>query len=68
MVDGAAGEWIPIISCAPHGSALGPLLFILYISEMFQLVDNRLFAYVDDSARPAVVYKHADKPAVAASQ
>ena len=41
---------------------VGPLLFILYTSEMFQLVEKRLYAYSDDSALQAVVRK----PAVAA--
>ena len=27
----------------------GPLLFIPYMIEMFELVENRLFAYADDS-------------------
>ena len=67
MVDGATSEWILIISGMPQGSVLGPLLFILYISEMFELVENRLYAYADDSILPAVVHKRADRPAVAAS-
>ena len=44
VVDGAASEWIPIISGVPHGGVLGPLLYILYTSEIFELVENRLFA------------------------
>ena len=67
VVDGAASEWIPIISGMPQGSVLGPLLFILYTSEMFELVENRLFAYADDSTLLSVVLKPADRPAVAAS-
>ena len=34
---------------------------------MFELVENRLFAYADDSTLLAVVRKPADRPAVAAS-
>ena len=67
VVDGAASEWIPIISSVPLGSLLGLLLFIPYTSEMFELVENRLFAYADDSSLLAVVRKPADRPAVAAS-
>ena len=47
---------------------LGPLLFIIYTNEMFQLVENRLYAYADDSTLMAVVGKAADRSAVAASQ
>ena len=67
MVDGAASEWIPINSGMPQGSVLSPLLFILYTSKMFALVENRLFAYAEDSSLLAVVPKPADRPAVAVS-
>ena len=49
------------------GSNLGLLLLILYTSEMFELVENRLFAYADDATLLAAVRKPADRPAVAAS-
>ena len=51
----------------PLGSVLSSLLFILYTSEMFELVENRLFADADDSTLLAVVSKPTDRPAVAAS-
>ena len=34
---------------------------------MFELVENRLFAYADDSTLLAVVHNPADRPAAAAS-
>ena len=46
---------------------LGSLLFILYTSGMFELIENRLYAYADDSTPLAVVRKPGDRPAVAAS-
>ena len=67
VVDGAGSEWIPIVSGGPQGSMLGPLLFIIYTSEMFELVENRLFAYADGSTLLAVFHKPADRPAVGAS-
>ena len=66
VVDGAAREWIPIFSGVPQGSVLGPLLFILFTSKMFELVENRLYAYADDSTLLAVVRKQPDRPPVAA--
>ena len=44
----------------PQGSVLGPLLFIIYTSKMFELVENRLFAYADDSTVLAAVHNPAD--------
>ena len=67
VVDDATSERIPIVSGVPQGSVLGPLLFILCTNEMFELVENRLYAYYADSTLVAVVHKSADRPAVAAS-
>ena len=55
VVDGAASEWIPIISDVQQGSVFNPLLFILYTIEMFEQVENRLFAYAHDSTLLAIV-------------
>ena len=66
VVDGATSEWIPNVYGVPQGSVLSPLLCIIYTSEMFELVEYRLYAYADDSTLLAVVRKPADRPAVAA--
>ena len=55
VVDCATSKRTPIISGIPQGSVLGPLLFVLYTSEIFELVENRLYAYADDSTFLAVV-------------
>ena len=47
LVDGATSE-NPVVYGMPQGSVLCPLLFILYSSEIFELVENRLYAYADD--------------------
>ena len=46
---------------------MGPLLFILYTSETFELVETRLYANADDSTLLADFRKPVDRPAVAAS-
>ena len=43
VVGCATTEWIPIISGVPQRCVLGPLLFIPYPGEMFELVENRLY-------------------------
>ena len=40
---------------------------MLYTSEMFELVENRLYSYADDSTLLAVVRKPTDRSAVTAS-
>ena len=70
VADDAACERIPIISGVLPACVLGFLLFniILYSSEMFEQVENRLFACADDSTLLAVVRKPTDRPADANRQ
>ena len=39
----------------PQGSALGRLLFLLYTTELFSILENKLIGYADDSTLIAVV-------------
>ena len=38
-----------------QGTVLGPLLFLLYTSELFSILENMLIGYADDSTLMAVV-------------
>ena len=51
------GCWSKLVdvSGVPRGSVLGPLLFLLYTSELFSILENELIGYDDDSTLMAVV-------------
>ena len=51
----------------PQGSVLGPLLFLLYTSELFLILENKLICYADDSTLMAVVPSPGVRVAVAES-
>ena len=47
---------IPKISCGvPQGSILGPLLFLIYVSDMKQSVSSDLVLYADESC---LIFQH----------
>ena len=48
MVDGCRSNLVDIVSGVPQGSVLGPLLFLLYTSELFSILENKLIGYADD--------------------
>ena len=54
MVDGCRSKLVNVVSGVPQGSVLGPLLFLLYTSELFSILDNKLIGYADDSTLIAV--------------
>ena len=54
MVDGCCSKLVNI-SGVLQSSALGPLLFFLYTSELFSILENKLINYSDDSTFMAVV-------------
>ena len=49
MVDGCQSKPVNVVSGVPQGSDLGPLLFLLYTSEFFSILENKLIGYADDS-------------------
>ena len=55
------------MSGVPQGSGLGPLLFLLYTSVLFYILENKLMCYADDSTLIAVVPSPGLRVAVAES-
>ena len=55
MVDGCRSKLVDVVSGVPQCSVLGPLLFLLYTSELFSFLENKLIGYADDSTLMTVV-------------
>ena len=55
MVDGCQSKLVNVVSGVPQGSVLGPKFFLLYTSELFSILENKLIGYADDSSLMAIV-------------
>ena len=47
MVDGCRSKLVNVVSGVPQGNVLGPLLFLLYTSKLFSILENKLIGYAD---------------------
>ena len=48
-VDGCRSKLVNVVSGVPHGSVLRPFLFLLFTSDLFSILENKLIGYADDS-------------------
>ena len=55
MVNACRSKLVNVVSRVSQGSVLAPLLFLLYTSELFSILENKLIGYADDSTLKAVV-------------
>ena len=55
MVNSCRSSLVNVVSGVPQSSVLDPLLFFLYTSEFFSILENKLIGYADDSTLIAVV-------------
>ena len=52
------------ILLVPQGNDLGPLLFVLYTSKLFQIVGNHIVGYADATMIYAVIFRWLSRPQV----
>ena len=67
MVDGCQSKLVDV-SGVPQGIVLGLLLFLLYTSELFSILESKLIGYADDSTLMAVVPSPGGRVTVVESQ
>ena len=48
-LDGCRSKLVNVVSGVRQSSVLGPILFLLYTSELFYILENKLIGYADDS-------------------
>ena len=56
-VEGNFSDFLMVRSGVPHGSVLGPLLFILFTSDMWHNIESNMIAYADDTT----LFAHVDR-------
>ena len=48
-MDGDVPSWKSVLSGAPQGSVLGPILFVVYINDLEDGVTGKIFKFADDT-------------------
>ena len=49
VLNGSFSDWISVLSGAPQGSVLGPILFIIFINDIEECVNELLYIFADDT-------------------
>ena len=49
VVDGEVSNWKSVLSGVPHGSVLGPILFLIYINDLDDSITSNVLKFADDT-------------------
>lgn len=55
VVDGAVSEQKSVLSGVPQGSVLGPSLFLIYMSDLPDILENPIYSFADDTTLVRII-------------
>ena len=55
ILSGALSEWAPVYTGVPHGSILGPLLFLIFINDIVKNINYSIRLFADDTSLYIIV-------------
>lgn len=67
VIDVVSSDVARIVSGVPQGIVLGPLLFLLCTTELFDILENSLVGYKDESTLQSTIRSPADRSSVSCS-